>query len=135
MKAAFLDANILLDFLDGNRRFHDAAVRALKLLIDRDYAVVISEDMLTTVYYIVKNKPALLDFFAMIQSQWHIVSFGPMVIEEAIRLCKEDPALDFEDVLQALGARQALCDLIITNDARFYRCGVETLHVEEFLKS
>jgi predicted nucleic acid-binding protein len=135
MKTAFLDANILLDFLDGNRRFHDAAVRALRLLIERDYGIVISEDILTTVYYVVKNKPAVLDFFAMIQSQWHIVSFGPIVIEEAIRLCKEDPALDLEDVLQALGARQARCDLIITNDTRFYRCGVETLHVEDFLAS
>jgi len=135
MKTAFLDSNILLDFLDGNRRFHDAAVKALRLLIDRDYDIVISEDILTTVYYIVKNKPAVLDFFAMIQSQWHIVSFGSAVIEEAIRLCKEDPTFDLEDVLQALGARQAHCDLIITNDARFYRCGVETLHVEEFLSS
>lgn len=132
MSKAYLDANIVLDILDANRRYHDETVKVLNLLLSREYELVISEGICTTIYYVLKDKKIALDFLSMVAEQWQIVSIGIELIREGIEACRADPALDLEDVLQALAAKASGCDLILTNDAGFYQCGLATKSVVDF---
>ncbi len=133
MKKIFLDANIILDLLDSTRIYHNVSKKVFENLVDHDLQIVISEDILTTIYYIVKNKRAVLEFFEIITDQWEIVSFGKKIIIEAIHICKDNASFDFEDVIQSLSAKESDCCIIITNDKKFYAGGVAIKSSEDFI--
>ena len=60
-----------LDFLDKQRQYHEKSKDLFMHLVVNDHEVVISEDMLSTIYYIHKDKPtALLAFFETIVEEW-----------------------------------------------------------------
>ncbi len=134
MNKVFLDANIVLDFLDSDRAEHKTVRLLFEKLVEEGYRIFITEDILTTLYYVVKNKTAVLDFFCYVVSEWEIVCFGTDVIKRAITICRENSALDFEDVCQALAAKSSECRVLITNDAGFYETdGLELYNANEFL--
>ncbi len=131
-KTVFLDTNIILDILDISRPNSKKIASLLETLVIRKHKVVISEDMLSTVFYINKNNSKTLDFFKVIQNRWTIAPFGKNVVRGAIDLSlKKD--LDLEDVLQCLCAKQNGCDVLITNDGSFCDCGISVMTTEEFL--
>lgn len=134
IKKIFLDINIIVDFLDSNRKNHDISKLLIKMSIENDIDIVISEDMLSTIYYIVKDKEKVLDFFEYIHDRWIISSFGPKIIKEAIKISKKEK-MDLEDTLQCLCAKENECKVIITSDKKFCYCGVNILDAEVFLKS
>jgi predicted nucleic acid-binding protein len=131
-KKVFLDTNVVLDMLDSSRPNSDN-IKAVskKLIVDR-YTVVISEDMLSTLFYIQKDKRKTLEFFKVIYKRWVISSFGKDVIKKAIDLSFEN-SLDLEDVLQCLCAKENGCDVLITNDKKFYDCDIKIMTIKEFL--
>ena len=131
-KKVFLDTNIVLDMLDGSRS-NAHSVKALweRLILDK-YTIVVSEDMLSTIFYIEKDKRKTLEFFKIIYKRWTISAFGKDVVKNAIDLSLEE-SLDFEDVLQCLCAKENGCDILITNDKKFYNCDIEITTIEEFL--
>ena len=131
-RAVFLDANIILDILGINREKHNEAKKLWKILTMQNYKICISEDILTNVYYISKEKVEVLKFFKVIQNRWYIVPFGKSVIDNAIKLSLENN-LDLEDTLQCLCAKDNGCKILITNDKKFYECGIEIMSCEEFL--
>jgi len=133
MKSIFLDTNVVLDILDSDRKKHDLAKQLLKKIIEEQYSVTISEDMLSTIFYIIKNKQAVLHFFETILQQWTIRPFGEKTISKAVTLCLETQGQDFEDTLQCLCAKEALCDVLITHDKDFVDCGMRVLTIKEFL--
>lgn len=128
----FLDTNIVLDFLDKKRALHTQAEELFLKIITEDYSVVISEDMLSTIYYIHKNKSNALDFFDTIIEEWEIVPYGKDTITQAIQICKET-GQDLEDTLQCLSAKKYDCIYIITSDKSFVDCGVEVSSYATFL--
>lgn len=129
----FLDTNIILDFLDAKRPAHNQAISLVGWLVSNSKEVCLSEDMLTTIYYISKNKGHVLNFFTTISRLWNTVPFGQSVIHEAISLCQQNTSLDFEDTLQCLCAKANECSTLITNDKEFYSCGIEVVTSDEFL--
>lgn len=104
-KKVFLDINIIVDFIEPARARNKSAIQLFELLISNSYQIYISEDMLSTIFYIVKDKSLVLRFFKVIQDKWHIVGFGGAVIRQAIDLSLEK-SLDFEDTLQCLCAKE-----------------------------
>ena len=52
----FLDTNIVADMIDSSRNNHFLALDFLKKSIINDYKLYISEDMISTLYYISKDK-------------------------------------------------------------------------------
>lgn len=48
----FLDTNIVLDIIDSSRVNHPLAKELWKLLVLNECKIMISEDMLSTIYYI-----------------------------------------------------------------------------------
>jgi len=75
----------------------------------------------------------VLKFLDSIQKRWIISPFGKKVIKKAIELSLEKN-LDFDDILQCLCAKENGCEALITNDEKFYSCGVPIYNIEDFLK-
>ncbi len=123
MNRVFLDTNILIDFLNEKRENHLLAVEMLVKFIEDDYEIYISEDMLSTIYYLVKDKQKVLKFFYDIIDEWNIVSFDRDVILEAIEFSLNKNK-DFEDVLECFTAKKYDC-VLITNDKSFVNCGIK----------
>ncbi|PCI65524.1 MAG: PIN domain-containing protein [Piscirickettsiaceae bacterium] len=130
----FLDINVVVDFIESSRSRHQKAVELIQYLTINDYAIHISEDMLTTIYYIAKNKKGVLNFLRNIVDDWRILSFGQQVIKTGIDLSLKH-GLDLEDVLQCLCAKENNCAVFITNDNKFCDCGLPVQQVGEFLQS
>lgn len=128
----FFDTNVILDIIDSSRQSHKYALGVWEKSVTEGFDIVISEDMLSTIFYINEDKQYALEFFKFIQNKWHIVSFGKKVIETAIKLSLKK-GLDLEDSLQCLCAKENSCDLFITNDKKFYDCGIKIVSTEEFL--
>ena len=95
---------------------------------------MVSEDMLSTIFYISKNKKKTLEFLKLIQKRWEIVPFGREVVRRAVDLSLEKD-LDLEDALQCLCAKENGCEVLITNDKKFYDCGMQIMHSAEFLEN
>ena len=128
----FLDTNIILDFLDDQRPHYDDARRLMTQLSADDWRIVISEDMLSTIFYIRKNPRQVLAFYQYVLQHWDVVPYGKPLMEEAVNRALEHD-LDLEDMLQCLCAKQEECTLIVTEDKDFVDCGVEVLDYEGFL--
>ena len=133
MKSIYLDTNIVLDILDSQRENHHLTKQLLTKIVNEEYSVVISEDMLSIIYYIIKNKQAVLNFFRLILKEWNVVAFEEDTISTAIDLCLKTPNQDFEDTLQCLCAKKEGCEFLISRDASFVDCGVPVITIEEFL--
>jgi len=129
----FLDTNIILDILTEERKNHLKAKELLTYLLLNDYEIMMSEDMMSTIYYIAKNKNATLVFFQAIQEEWMIVPYGKDVIAKALTFALETNS-DLEDTLQCFCAKTYHCKCIITSDKKFVDCGIEIVNYERFLK-
>ncbi len=132
-KRVFLDTNIVLDLLDIKRTNHKNVKKLIEYLVLNGYLIIISEDMLSTIFYINKNKQKTLNFLKVILDKWEVVSFGTVLIKEAVDIAMQNN-LDLEDLLQCLSAKNNGCEILITEDKGFFDCGVEIMSVEEFLK-
>jgi predicted nucleic acid-binding protein len=128
----FLDINIVLDLIDTTRKGHLDAQNILKYVIGNDIEIAISEDMLSTIFYIIKDKKSVLNFFKVIKDDWDIIPFGKNVIEGALDICIQND-YDLEDVMQCLCAKENACDVLITNDRDFCSCGIECMNAGKFL--
>lgn len=133
MNKIFLDINVVLDLIDSTRKGHFDSQNILKYAINNDVEIVISEDMLSTIFYIIKDKKSVLNFFKVIINEWQIVPFGKNAIDEALDFCLQNGD-DLEDVLQCFCAKEYGCKYLITNDKDFCSCGIECIGAEEFLE-
>ncbi len=132
----FLDTNILLDFLDDKRPRHNFADIFFDKVIFQEEELIISEDILTTVYYVAKkniSRKKLLIFLEMILDKIIIVSFRKDIIKKSIKFCQKNSRLDLEDTLQAVCAQEHDCDMIITNDKKFPKLKIPVKTTKDFL--
>ncbi len=127
----YFDVNVVLDIIDSTRKYSEQANKLWNLAVINNYEIVISEDMLSTIYYINKDKEYTLEFFKLISMRWSIVSFGKEVIEKAITLSLEKN-IDLEDTLQCLCAKEQACDLFVTSDKKFHDCGINVVTYSHF---
>ena len=89
--------------------------------------------MLSTLYYILNDKENSLQFFQeVIFVDWNVFAFGNSVLQNATKLSFEKK-LDFEDTLQCLCAKENGCSFLLSNDKKFYDCGIKVLTTKEFL--
>lgn len=132
-KKLFLDTNIVIDLIDEARALHVNAKETIFKIIEEDYEVYVSEDMISTVYYVLKGNSKVLYFFKNILKEWNVVSFGNDVINEAIDFCLANGS-DLEDTMQCLCAKKIGSRLFLTNNRRFVDCGVELVTYEQFLQ-
>ena len=132
IKKLYLDTNVVLDFLDKEREKHIFANDLIRYCTLNGIELHVSEDILSTIFYINKNKEQTLKFFDVILEDWTVLSFGKAVIQKSIYLSLENK-LDFEDVLQCICAKENKCDILVTNDKNFYNCSIEVMTSEKLI--
>ena len=123
-----------MGFTDSSRPRHLETTQLFSFLIKNDYNIFISEDMISTLFYISKDKKKMLKFLEVIQTEWTISAFGKDVIKNAIKLSLSSN-LDLEDLLQCLCAKENGCEVLLTNDVKFLDCGVKVMNVDAFLNA
>jgi len=134
MQKVFLDTNIVLDFLDKKRPNYKKSIQLISMLIKNKTEIYISEDMLSTIFYISKDKENVLRFFEMICQKWFVVEYGSELIAKAVSTCLANKGQDLEDTLQCLCAKKYECTFVITSDKGFVDCGVEVVDYDMFLE-
>ncbi len=137
MKKVFLDANILLDFLDKNRKYHRESRNLISYLLSNDFKIVFSEDILTNIVYILRKDDVnkVLEVFREFikSSLFEIVSFGYDTIDLACEYCIKNGG-DFEDTLQYFCAKKENCELIYTMDKSFPNIDIPIKRYEDFIR-
>ncbi len=134
-KKVFLDTNIVADIIDSQRLNHNLSISFMEKLINDNIDICISEDMITTLFYISKNKKETLEFFQnVVFVDWEILNFTKDILIDSVELTLKEN-LDLEDVLQGLCAKYNGCSSIITSDKKFYNCGIEIIDVKQYLNS
>ncbi len=128
----FLDTNIILDFVIPNRKKSKLAKKALDRIVELNYKVFISEDMISTTYYIAKeHRKRAIEFFIDALKFWNIVPFGEDVLKQSFDFSLKHNS-DLEDTLQCFCAKENGC-IFLTSDKKFIDCGVKIVTYEEFL--
>jgi len=136
----FFDANILIDISDETRPAYVQSKALLDNLMDNieQYTFYTSCDLITTVYYILRQKltkEKTLSQIKLINELIKVVEFGNDEICEAIELMERNKKYsDLEDTIQYVMARKEKCDYIITNDKNFASGDVPVLSSQEALK-
>ena len=128
----FLDINIVIDIIDRKRKNHELAKAMVLKTIQEDYEIYISEDMITTVYYVLRGELSVLHFFNKVLDKWNIVPFGKDVIKKSIEFSMKN-SCDLENVLQCFCAKECGCGIFLTSDKKFIDCGIEILDYDRFL--
>jgi len=135
----FFDANILIDVSDNTRPSYKDSKALLDNLMDNieQYIFYTSCDLLTTVYYILRqklSKEETLSQIKLMNQLIKVIEFGNNEITEAIELMERNKKYsDLEDTIQYVMARKEKCDYIITNDKNFASGDVPVLSSEEAL--
>ncbi len=126
MKKIFIDANILIDFIDSKREKHNAAIEFFKSHLE-DYFFT-SCDILTTIYYVTSKNQNPLGAIKNLLKLVKVIPFGNKEALNAINLMNKDKKFkDFEDTVQYILAKKVGSDYIVTNDKGFYSPDIEII--------
>jgi len=131
----FLDANILLDFVDNTRATHSYSSAAIISCLDNDISLYTSCDIVTTIYYLgaKKNKVETLKQILQINTFCKIIEFANIEVKLACELMSQGGGFtDLEDTIQYVLAAKEKCELIISNDKRFFSPDIELVGSLEF---
>jgi len=134
-KRLFLDANILVDFVDDMRPSH---IQSKKIIIDaiqKDVHLFTSCDIVTTVYYLSAKtgKKRALNEIAKINRFCKIIDFSNTEVEQTCNLMAQNSDFkDLEDTIQYILAKKVSCDCIVSNDKNFVSLDIPLYNSEQF---
>ena len=134
-RKVFIDANILIDINDKNRKFSNKSLSILDYLITNNIDIFTSCDLITTIYYILSKKDTknALIGIEKINKICKIIEFSNKEVSETCALMNKDSDYtDLEDTMQYILAKKLKCDVIISNDERFISKEIELINSEEF---
>ena len=133
----FIDANIFLDIFDPYRLNYKESLALYTFVVDNNYKLFTSCDLITTIYYIdsKKNKKQALLNIQAINKTLKVIEFSNKEVEETCELILKDSSfVDLEDTIQYIMAKKEKCDLIISNDNNFVSKDIRLLTSEKFCK-
>lgn len=134
-KNIFLDGNILFDYADKNRKFHDASTKCIEYCLKQNLDLYTSCDLITTIYYVVsrQNKIKALEEVQRINNFCHVIEFSNIEINQTCNLMLQDlDYKDLEDTIQYLLAKKRQCDLIVSNDKNFISKDIQLISSSNF---
>ena len=123
----YIDANVILDLFDSNRKFHTHSKNLLERIIkDESIELFISSDMISNIFYILKNRFKLslkksIEIVEYLVKIFNIVTADSYDIAKAIDLCKTLKFTDYEDALQYVCALKIDARVLITNDKKGFK--------------
>ncbi len=116
-KRVFVDYNIIIDMLNLNSDFDDSQLEPIIDLIQNDYEVLISSEVvLFTYHFFGKNEDRswLIEKLKDLISLFEIVAVDKYIIYKALESVERHGA-DFEYKVQYLTAINYNCELFLTN--------------------
>ena len=137
IKKVFVDANVIIDMFDKNRENCAVANMIMNYCVDKDIQLYTSCDLVTTVYYILskKGKKKALENIKAASDIFELIPFANEDLNRAIYLMEKNQKFkDLEDTLQYVLAKKEGCDLILTNDKKFYSPDIQIATTSEFIK-
>lgn len=135
MKKLFLDANILVDYMSPKRSGNASATALILYCLKNEILLCTSCDIITTLYYLdsKNDKNKALNSIAMINKFVKIIEFGNLEVARACEfMVQEVGFVDLEDTIQYALAKKAECELIVSNDSRFFSPDIELISSVEF---
>ena len=135
MNRVYLDANILLDFSNPERKYNSKAIHAITHCLKTNVSLFTSCDIITTLYYIdtKKSKESALNNIHKINQFVKIIDFSNSEVEQTCTLMAQNSNFkDLQDTIQYILAKKALCDCILSNDKNFVSPDLLLLSSEEF---
>ncbi len=136
-KKIFVDANILVDFIDVKRATHKESEKVIIGSLDKGISLCTSCDITTTVYYLSakSDKKRALREVSKISRFCDIIDFSNKEVDAVCALMEEDgDYADLEDTLQYILAKKEHCDAIVTNDEKFVAKEIKLLSAQAFIK-
>lgn len=114
---AFLDINILVDFIDKGRKEHANAILLFKAVIEEKVIGFISESVINTAYYLMQKLISLEQFISFINDTLQVLKVLPcsnaIIISASVNAKN-----DFEDAVLYQIALTNRLDFFITNDKK-----------------
>src|SRR5690349_16805136 len=95
---AFLDINILIDFVDENRKEHLSASMLFQKITEGSISAYISESIINTTFYLTRKLAPVHSFSLFIQDALQIVTVLPCTNADILHACKIVKN-DFEDAV------------------------------------
>ncbi len=125
----FIDTNIFLDLILKRDSCRDSI--AILNAIERGiYEGVILDITILNIDYIAKKQVKdIRDFLNLINTTFTVLGASNSSIEEALSITNSD----LEDNLQYIIAKDSKCDVIVTNDKKFFRANIEIVSSSDFL--
>ena len=138
IKKVFVDANVIIDTFDESRKENNTSTKAIGYLLSKEEVEIYTScDLITTVYYVLRKKygkEAIYDIEDALDI-YNLIPFSNYEIKEAINLMKKNKGFkDLEDTLQYVLAKKEGCDLILTNDKKFYSPDIQIATTSQFVK-
>ena len=118
---AFLDTNIILDLLLEREGCEDCA-QILDMAEDGHLNLYISALTMVNVAYVYRKavgKNAVIPNLKILNSVFNVIPTTPDDIDDALYL----QGNDYEDVVQAISASKAGCEIIITRNTKDFHIG------------
>ena len=137
IKKVFVDANVIIDMFDKNRENCVVANMIMNYCVDKNIELYTSCDLVTTVYYILskKGKKKALEDIKAASDIFELIPFANEDLNRAIYLMEKNQRFkDLEDTLQYVLAKKEGCDLILTNDKKFYSPDIQVATTSQFVK-
>src|ERR1700753_4324770 len=134
MKKIFLDANIVIDFMDGSSRDHSTAVNSLRIIRQHFGKPLVSPVTFIIANFIlgkfVKNKQWHKKQMQLTFSAFEITPIQPAFISKIF----ETHFTDLEDGLQYQSALHAKARIILTKDTKdYFDSKIPVIHPQDFV--
>jgi predicted nucleic acid-binding protein len=134
LQRVFVDANVIVDLFE-DRAYSTYSVPVIEKLIILEVELFTSCDLITTVYYVLSksDREKALDSIEDAITLFKLIPFSNEEVIEAVNLMRNNNNFkDLEDTIQYVLAKKENCDLILTNDKKFFSPDIETLTTKDF---
>ncbi|RUM72299.1 MAG: hypothetical protein DSZ09_01480 [Sulfurovum sp.] len=130
----FVDTNIFLDLIFKRENF-ESALLIFNAIEKRLYVGAILDISLLNIDYIAnKQVKDIKDFLRLVNTIFEVVGGTNKMFDDALSIQNDD----LEDNLQYISAKKLMCDVIVTNDKKFYSEEIEkftsSAFVDRYLK-
>lgn len=125
----FIDTNIFLDVI-LRREGYSESLEVLTSCYNEEYEGIVADITLVNIDYIASKQVVnIREFLEIIIDNFEIVGADNKILKHALLLDNND----LEDNVQYFLAKECSCDLIVSNDKKFYRGDLEVVSAREFL--
>ena len=125
----FIDTNIFLDLI-LERESYSESLEVLTSCYNEEHEGIVADITLVNIDYIAsKQVENVREFLAILINNFNVVGADNKILKHALTLDNND----LEDNVQYFLAKEHNCDLIVSNDKRFYQGDVRVMSAKEFI--